>query len=191
LTLLVPIIQYAALENDGDLAAKWAGLLATAAAGTPVHPIFPKVLSEITPPEARLLDALYVWEQESLDSEHNLVLEANLPENELPLICMNLGERLGLINATFTNFWKPDLTKFRNIRLTPLGTRLCQSLSRTGNHKKLTFCPHTQPDSFSKLLNEKGLITREKFLQQNSEERATYQRFSRAKEWHDKTELLA
>ncbi len=122
LTLLVPIVQYASLENDGDLATKWAGLLATAAAGTPVHPIFPKVLAEITPPEARLLDTLYVWEQESPDSEHNLVLEANLPENELPVICMNLGERLALIDLPFTNFWRPDLTLFRNIRLTPLGT---------------------------------------------------------------------
>ena len=59
LRTLLPILDGAAMEDDESLSAKWAGLLASAAASPPaVHPSFPRILSELTPREAAMLDEL-------------------------------------------------------------------------------------------------------------------------------------
>jgi hypothetical protein len=57
--LLVPILINGSLEDNDDLIDKWAGLLASAASGYLVHPSFPKILAELTPAEAKILDAMY------------------------------------------------------------------------------------------------------------------------------------
>lgn len=59
LKLLVPILQHSSLEAEDDLVSKWAGLLASAAAGESVHPSYPRILAELTPVEARILDQVY------------------------------------------------------------------------------------------------------------------------------------
>lgn len=58
---LVPILEYAASEDDESLSTKWAALLANSAAkaeSTASHPSFPRILSEIDPGEAKFLDFL-------------------------------------------------------------------------------------------------------------------------------------
>jgi hypothetical protein len=58
---LLPILENAAAEDDDSLSTKWAALLANAAAkaDSPAsHPSFPRILSEISPAEARFLDSL-------------------------------------------------------------------------------------------------------------------------------------
>ncbi len=60
---LIPIIECAAIEDNEYLAEKWAGLLASAAttqSTTASHPCFPKILSELSPLDAIILDRL--WE---------------------------------------------------------------------------------------------------------------------------------
>ncbi|MFL5961024.1 MAG: Abi-alpha family protein [Gaiellaceae bacterium] len=63
LKVLVPLLEAASLEDEGDqeMHIRWAALLANAAAGdggVPVSPAFPKILGEITPTEAAILDLL-------------------------------------------------------------------------------------------------------------------------------------
>jgi len=133
LTILVPILHHASLEDREDLVSKWAGLLALAASGEDVHTAYPKILAEITPAEARLLDVLYRWETTSADEgDRDLLKHARLSQTNLPVAQMNLGLRHGLINEVHTSFWKPDLLRWDNIRLTPLGTdfvRVCRGPS--------------------------------------------------------------
>jgi hypothetical protein len=58
---LLPILEAAASEDDKSLSNKWAALLANSAAKAEdyaSHPSFPRILSEISPIEARFLDSL-------------------------------------------------------------------------------------------------------------------------------------
>src|SRR5207245_11092959 len=115
------------------LISKWARLVASAASGEDVHTAYLKVLAEITPAEARLLDALYRWETTSDDEgDRDLMKHARLSETDLPVAGINLGLRHGLIHGYYTSLWKPDLTKWNNIALTPLGrdfVRVCRGPS--------------------------------------------------------------
>jgi hypothetical protein len=58
--LFLPILEAASIEDDEDLHTRWAALLANAATSPDlVHPSYIEVLKQLTPVEARLLDALY------------------------------------------------------------------------------------------------------------------------------------
>ena len=62
LRTLLPLLEGAALEEEDDLSTKWAALLANAA--TPdspvdIYPSFPHILSQLSPRDARVLDAIY------------------------------------------------------------------------------------------------------------------------------------
>jgi hypothetical protein len=57
--LLLPILEGASIEDEEDLHTRWAALLANAASSDKVHPSYIEVLKQLTPAEARLLDALY------------------------------------------------------------------------------------------------------------------------------------
>jgi len=58
--LFLPMVEAASIENDEDLHTRWAALLANAATSPDsVHPSYIEVLKQLTPVEARLLDALY------------------------------------------------------------------------------------------------------------------------------------
>ena len=59
LKIFIPILEGSSLEENEDLVSKWAALLASAAAGDPIHPSYPKILGELTPEDARLLDYIY------------------------------------------------------------------------------------------------------------------------------------
>jgi hypothetical protein len=61
LRTLLPLLDGAALEDDDYLSSKWAALIANAASGLDKslsHPSFPKILSEMSPQDAVILDAL-------------------------------------------------------------------------------------------------------------------------------------
>jgi len=56
---LVPLMENASLEDDEELSDRWASLLANAAAGGDVPPSFTRILSDLEPVHARVLDELY------------------------------------------------------------------------------------------------------------------------------------
>lgn len=63
--ILFPLLDYASREDpdDAEMITRWAALLANAAAGSErgsaVLPSFPRILSELSPEEAAILDVLY------------------------------------------------------------------------------------------------------------------------------------
>ena len=61
LTVLTPLLDSAANEEDESMADRWAALLANAARadGTDVSPSFPNVLARLSPMDARVLDAVH------------------------------------------------------------------------------------------------------------------------------------
>ena len=60
LKTLVPLLQYASIEEDEYLQAQWAALLANAAiAQIEVHTAYPDILRQLSPIDARLLDLLF------------------------------------------------------------------------------------------------------------------------------------
>jgi hypothetical protein len=52
-------LEGASIEDEEDLHTRWAALLANAASSDKVHPSYIEVLKQLTPAEARLLDALH------------------------------------------------------------------------------------------------------------------------------------
>lgn len=91
LKIIFPILEGCSLEDEDDnLATKWAALLASAAAGDPVHTSYPKILAELTPAEARLLDAMY---QRLMDSGSN--------EEQALLTTQELSEKMQLHTEQF------------------------------------------------------------------------------------------
>lgn len=65
LRTLVPLLEHASLEDDPDMQLKWASLLANASTDlseTTQYPAFPAILSQLSPKEAKMLDALYELE---------------------------------------------------------------------------------------------------------------------------------
>jgi hypothetical protein len=64
LKVLAPIFDGASLEEDEDMHERWKWLLLNASdpnAKTRVPPSFPEILKQLSPAEAKLLDALYDW----------------------------------------------------------------------------------------------------------------------------------
>lgn len=62
LRTLLPLLEGVALEEEGDMSTKWAALLANAAnpnSLVEIYPSFPHILSQLSPREARVLDAIY------------------------------------------------------------------------------------------------------------------------------------
>jgi hypothetical protein len=69
LKVLAPLLQAASFEdeNDDDMIARWAALLANAAAGdegASVPPAFPAILAQLVPIEAVILDTLHRLQEE-------------------------------------------------------------------------------------------------------------------------------
>ena len=62
LKTFVPLLEAGALEEDDEMAERWASLLASAATATgkqTVEPSFIEILRQLTPLQARILDAIY------------------------------------------------------------------------------------------------------------------------------------
>jgi hypothetical protein len=60
LKIIVPLLQYASLEQDADLQERWAALLANSSHPSySVQPSFPDILRQLAPADARFLDAIF------------------------------------------------------------------------------------------------------------------------------------
>ena len=88
---VVPLLQYSSMEEDNDLRAMWAALLANAAS-TGVHPSFPGILSKLSRNDAVFLDKI---------TDHAIAVAENqfkkpTPDNE-HVQSVNLRSELELI----------------------------------------------------------------------------------------------
>jgi hypothetical protein len=98
---LLPILETGATEDDESLSIKWAALLANAAAepeSMASHPSFPRILSEIAPVEAQLLDVLLSMDGEAgwNSFRTDFASDRQVSEGEIDRYYGNLF-RLGLI----------------------------------------------------------------------------------------------
>lgn len=114
LRTLLPLLEGAALEEEDDLSSKWAALLANAA--TPnsplaIYPSFPRILSQLSPRDARVLEAIYdlvlqlglrpgQWPERGGSRESIIQIMGMSPE-EFDLVTDNLI-RLGLCSGQGT-----------------------------------------------------------------------------------------
>lgn len=64
LKVLAPLIAWGSLEDDEDMVARWASLLASASCGAAgFHVIYPELLRQLEAREARMIDSLFVLEK--------------------------------------------------------------------------------------------------------------------------------
>jgi Abortive infection alpha len=75
--ILAVVLNQGSLEEDETLSSKWAGLLASAAAGDAVHPSYPGILEQLTPGEARMLDIMYQCHIENPSDEYKASFQAH------------------------------------------------------------------------------------------------------------------
>jgi len=131
LKTFMPLIEFCSLEEDQDMVSKWAGLLASAATGGMVLPSFVRILSDLSPDEARILDYIKTHSKK-IDVIPNPGVEKEelqnamgLPEQEYGVRLLNLL-RLRLIEqvSTDANLWRPgygDWGAGGQVGLTALG----------------------------------------------------------------------
>jgi len=95
----MPVLQAASAQDDETLQEKWAALLTNASVAesdNEVLPSFPEILKQLTPVEAKLLDAVYDETVESAQGLKEAIQEGTLA-SAAPVTLGNL-ERLGLLN---------------------------------------------------------------------------------------------
>ena len=118
LRTLLPLLEGAALEDDESLSDKWAGLLASAASSEDsesIHPSFARILSEISPREAIILDKLY---QAGKETEWNSFRER---------LAKEFGTSVDSINIAYGNLFRLGLCRIKKgptegmIELGPFG----------------------------------------------------------------------
>lgn len=110
--VLFPLLDFSSLEDESDheMIDRWAALLANAAAGpargATVLPSFPRILSELSPEEAAILDVLYAPpDPAQVPGLYHLFPDDPRLDREDPLFytrCFNL-DRLGLLVASWEN----------------------------------------------------------------------------------------
>jgi len=96
LNIVIPILQYASLEQDKTLQERWAALLANTGCSD-IHPSFPHVLSRLSSADARFLDGIYDKAFHELESKHRVLTVAHLSSigpwqaDELGILFAELG----------------------------------------------------------------------------------------------------
>lgn len=135
LMLAIPLFQEASLEENDEMQDRWAMLLVNAANadfGSDIHRSYIDILKQITPLEAKILDAIYSLPFEL--TQQGGVIISNLPgfaqvaekqehgqsappSNEVMLALGNL-RRLGCLGQSFT--WSGS-ENFNTVRPTVLG----------------------------------------------------------------------
>jgi len=135
--ILVPILEGAGLEDNDGLISMWSGLLASAASGGKVLPSFARILGEISPEEARILDYIYTYRKEiklipnaGVEKEE-LEKAIGLPVDEYGIRILNLL-RLGLIEEVTSDamHWRPGYGGWAaggHVGLTALGESLIEA----------------------------------------------------------------
>ncbi len=101
--ILAPALEGASLEEDDDLTARWAGLIATAATTGETLPAFADILRQLTPEEARLLDFVYAMAKPhpvidtAVGVERKALREVSALDEEAFTVRLQNLSRLGLI----------------------------------------------------------------------------------------------
>lgn len=101
LRVLVPLLEGAALEDDDNLATKWAALLANAAIqGSNVNliPSFSNILSQLQPRDAAILDTLYKEKWYHKKKPRNIFLLAFRPTLQKSLHLSDMDYELSVDN---------------------------------------------------------------------------------------------
>ncbi len=131
LKTFMPLIELCSLEEDYHMVTKWAGLLASAASGGMVLPSFVRILSDLSPDEARIIDYIYNHREKNdlisnpgLDKQ-KLIIAIGLQEEEYGVRILNLL-RLRLIEEVTGdgNLYRPgygDWSAVGQVGLTALG----------------------------------------------------------------------
>jgi hypothetical protein len=100
----MPILQHASVEDDHEMQSRWAALLANNSA-TPdkVLPGFPRILSELSPLDVRILDWLYNDTQPRPPVGENI--EAALNNFRFRDLTFHLPSPTWSVLAWLTDFW--------------------------------------------------------------------------------------
>jgi hypothetical protein len=80
--IAIPLLQTASMEEDDSLQDRWINLLVNAAnekSGVEVNRAYIEILSQITPLEAQILDAIYFLPFAEI--QHRGVITSDLPDN--------------------------------------------------------------------------------------------------------------
>jgi Abortive infection alpha len=121
LRILQPALEGASLEDDPDIQAKWACLLANAADPrevTPVSPMFPYILRDLGPREVKFLDALYATSLQKLEGDtiFKRVSQIIYQQDDLQDLFVRLGfaRTPNLSAPTFEQQQNPDFARDHN-----------------------------------------------------------------------------
>jgi len=111
--LFLPLVEAAALEDDDDMIERWANLLASAATDNSVLPSYVRLLSELSPAEARILDSVPKLIKDVKDLPHqDAILSTDIndvrnsvpmPEGDFVRVIVSL-ERLNLLRRDYVNY---------------------------------------------------------------------------------------
>ena len=108
LRTLAPLLEGATLSEDGDgMEDRWASLLANAAGGAQdVPPSFARLLSEIEPVEARILDHVY---------NVMMAIAPEIRRHDLGMLRAGIADELGLARETI-EYHLDNLIRLRLVR---------------------------------------------------------------------------
>lgn len=136
--VLFPLLDAGSLEEDPDMADRWAALLANAAdPGTSeVTPSFPEILKQLTTTEARVLDGAFGMlahpgREDAIIHGARIRLALDLDDTTYALAMENLyRQRLLMPAVTKLDFVDPPDLRFatdtvETVMLTALGEALC------------------------------------------------------------------
>lgn len=139
--LLVAILEAASLEDVERLRDMWTGMLASAAAGTPLGVQYPKLLAEMGPDEAGILDAACSSPLNTgIADGERLRSRLDMPERRFQVAMDNLF-RLRLFIPLVSDRARPA-AQYVNPCLTPTGVefmKVCRGPSRSPNEKAASF----------------------------------------------------
>ena len=119
--ILFPLMQYASLEEDDDLRAKWTALLANASSPGPENQILPayaEILRQLTPIQAKILDHMF---------QQTLTFEPGAGEEPmfLPSVQQEIMDRFGLSREKYTlfasDFHRMNLIEVRRLSFKEVG----------------------------------------------------------------------
>jgi hypothetical protein len=128
--VLLPILEYASVEEDNEMQRRWAALLASSATESSIPPSFPRLLSDLGPLEVYILSSTYKTPPQG---PLTYVQIEDILSKDTPLVSLQIAIatliRLGLIalNGGGDDSWEE--LSVRTIILTGLGkefTKACE-----------------------------------------------------------------
>lgn len=124
--ILFPIVEYSTLEDDDYLQDKWVNLLTSAAIGNYIHPSYPRILSELSPLDAKLLEVIFKSHQEEEGERQQLEKiraitfgTELLPGHSSEMLAESLSVNLELIEISLGNLERLNLCSKLEINIEP------------------------------------------------------------------------